>query len=63
MKQLTMTEKIHALAKTTNHAVLAKQIGIKRSLLRNWIYKDVTPSDFTIQVLSPKVDRLYKRKK
>lgn len=60
MKQPTFMDKVRFIASKTKHATVAERLEIKPSLLRNWLYKDVSPSPFTIKVLSPTVNEMYR---
>jgi DNA-binding transcriptional regulator YiaG len=57
----TFQKQIRDLAKSMSHDELASILGIKRSLLRNWIYKDAAPGPFAQRSLAKQTLTLWKK--
>lgn len=59
----TFIQMVREVASATPHEVVASKLGVKRAVLRNWIYKDVVPNEFTMRVLTPIITRMWNRKR
>jgi hypothetical protein len=56
--QISFRSRLKKLAKVVKHARLAKLLRVKRSLLRNWLYRDV-PFPETVSKLRERMDNKY----
>lgn len=58
---LDFISRLRDLAGRMKHSELADRLGIERSLLRNWLYRD-RPSKWAVASLSKKVHMLWKKR-
>lgn len=60
MTRALFRKRLNKAAGLFRHSALADQLGIKRSLLRNWLYRN-TPPELAVKALGVKIEQLLKK--